>query len=66
LPEDRLHLLSGQEAQYWLLEALHWHGQRLLDYVERGHVTPARELQERAQRGQAQVAAADRVVPAEF
>ena len=31
--------------------------------MQRGHVAPAGELQERAQRGQPQVAAANRVVP---
>jgi hypothetical protein len=45
------------------LEALHRHGQRVLDHAQVGRVTPGGELQERSHRGQSNIATAHGVVP---
>jgi len=63
LPQHGDHLGPRQMTQQRPLEALHRHGHRSLDGVQRRHVTPPGELQERPQGREPQVAAAHRVVP---
>ncbi len=66
LPEDGEHLLRGEEVEHRLLEAFQRYAERALDDVQGQNVAAAGELQERAQCGQAQVAAAYAVVPMLF
>ena len=56
--EDRLHLLSGEEAEHRPIEPLHRHGQRLLDDAQGRQVVMGRVLEERAQRGKPRIATA--------
>ena len=63
LSHHRQHFFARQETEHRTLEALHRHAQRSLDDVQRRHVAPRRELEERTQRCQPQIAAAHRVVP---
>ena len=63
LPQHRNHLLPREISQHGPFEALHRHPQCPLDHMQRGYVTSAGELQERTQRGQSQVAAANPVMP---
>jgi hypothetical protein len=63
LADHRQHLLARQEAEDRPLEALCRHAECSLDDVQRRYVAPRRELEERPQRRQPQVAALHRVLP---
>ncbi len=61
--DHRQHLLVRHEADHPALEALHRHGQRVLDHAQVGRVAPGGELQERPYRGQSNITTSHAVVP---